>query len=125
MSNAYTGTGTSFGPTLKFSEITARRWGTIRIELTSCTRARFSWDSTGATSGGFGAGSYDVERLFSNESTERCQQQGFANTDRSWVNGHWWGGDARAGEGWFLDRRADGTAFFAWFTHRPLQGTAD
>lgn len=125
MSNAYTGTGTSFGPTLKFSEITARRWGTIRIELTSCTRARFSWDSTGATSGGFGAGSYDVERLFNNESTERCQQQGFAAADRSWVNGHWWGGDARAGEGWFLDRRADGTAFFAWFTHRPLQGTAN
>ncbi len=120
MPNAYTGTGTSFGPTLKFSEITAKRWGTLRIELTSCTRAKFSWDSTGNSSGGFGSGSYDVERLFSNESTERCQQQGFANADRSWVNGHWWGGDSRSGEGWFLDRRADGTAFFAWFTHRPL-----
>ena len=23
------------------------------------------------------------------------------------------------GEGWFIDRRADGTAFFAWFTDRP------
>jgi hypothetical protein len=120
MSNAYTGTGTSFGPTLKFSEITAKRWGTIRIELTSCTQAKFSWDSTGTSSGGFGSGSYDVQRLFSNESTERCLQQGFANADRSWVNGHWWGGDTRSGEGWFLDRRADGTAFFAWFTHRPL-----
>jgi hypothetical protein len=39
--------------------------------------------------------------------------------DKSWVNGQWWGRDARAGEGWFIDRAADGRAFFAWFTHRP------
>lgn len=115
----FTGTGTSFGPGLKFSELTVKRWGTIRIEFLTCTTARFSWDSTGANSAQFGTGSYNVQRFFDNESSQRCQQQGIASADKSWMNGHWWGGDARSGEGWFLDRNADGTVFMAWFTHRP------
>ena len=115
----YTGTGTTFGPGLNFSEITVKRWGTIRIEFLTCSTARFSWDSTGVNSGQFGTGSYDLQRFFANESSQRCQQTGIAAADKSWINGNWWGGDARSGEGLFLDRNANGTVFLAWFTHRP------
>jgi hypothetical protein len=117
--DAVSGTGTAFGATLRFSELTFKRWGRIRIELVSCNQARFSWDATGANSAGFGSGGYDAVRYLENEDTARCRQQPLDNADRSWVNGMWWGGSARAGEGFTLDRNADGTTFFAWFTHRP------
>ncbi len=117
--DVYSATGTAFGPDLKFSELSVKRWGSVRIELLSCNRAQFSWDSTGTGSAEFGAGGYEISRFFVNEATERCQQQGISAADKSWVSGQWWGGDTRSGEGLFLDRRADGAAFFAWFTHRP------
>ena len=117
--NVFSATGARFGADLRFSDLAIKRWGSVRIELTSCTEARFSWDSTGANSAGFGSGSYTVYRYFENEATARCRAAGIDAADRSWVNGQWWGREARAGEGWFLDRRTDGTTFFAWFTHRP------
>ncbi len=117
--DVYSATGTVFGPNLRFSDLAVKRWGSIRVEFLSCRRARFSWQSTGTASANFGTGEYEVERFMINESTARCEQQGVDAADKSWMNGHWWGGDARSGEGWFLDRKADGTAFFAWFTHRP------
>jgi WD40 repeat protein len=115
----YTAGGAQFGPLLRRADITVKRWGRVRIELTSCTEATFSWDSTGADSAGFGTGSYPVTRFFENEATVRCRAQGVDNADKSWVSGQWWGGEGRSGEGLFLDSRADGTTFFAWFTHRP------
>jgi hypothetical protein len=115
----YSASGTGFGAGLSRSQITVKRWGSVRIELVSCTEATFSWDSTGADSAGFGTGSYPITRFFDNEDTARCRTQGVDAADRSWVNGMWWGGETRSGEGLFLDRRADGTTFFAWFTHRP------
>ena len=124
LGNVLTATGTGFGAGLRFSEIAAKRWGAVRMELVSCTQARFTWESTGATSAGFGAGGYDVVRYFENEATARCRAQGVDHPDRSWVNGQWWGGAARSGEGWFVDRGADGRTFFAWFTHRPAPGVA-
>jgi streptogramin lyase len=119
LDNLLTATGTAFGPGLDFRQLAVKRWGSARIELVSCTEATFSWDSTGANSAGFGAGSYPVYRYFENEDTARCRAQGVDAADKSWVNGQWWGRDSRSGEGWFLDRAADGRAFFAWFTHRP------
>jgi sugar lactone lactonase YvrE len=112
-------TGAVFGPGLRFADLQLKRWGSVTIDLVSCTEAIFSWDSTGADSAGFGSGSYPVTRYFENEETDRCRAQGVDAADRSWVNGQWWGGSARAGEGLFIDRAADGTVFFAWFTHRP------
>ena len=112
-------TGTSFGAGLSFAQLRLARWGSVSIEFTGCASARFAWDSTGPDSAGFGSGAYDAQRYFDDENAARCRAQGIDAADRSWVNGQWWGGDARAGEGWFIDRRADGTAFFAWFTHRP------
>jgi hypothetical protein len=124
MPQVLSATGTAFGPGLRFDELAVKRWGSVRMEIVSCTEARFSWDSTGATSGAFGAGSYDVVRYFENEATARCRAQGVDAADKSWVNGQWWGGSARSGEGWFVDRAADGRTFFAWFTHRPGAGVA-
>jgi streptogramin lyase len=112
-------TGTEFGANLRFADLTLKRWGSARIELVSCSEARFSWDSSGANSAGFGSGGYSIYRYFDNEATARCNQQGVDAPDKSWVNGQWWGREARSGEGLFLDRRSDGTVFFAWFTHRP------
>ena len=118
-------TGTAFGPTLAFSELTLKRWGHIRMEIVSCTLAHFTWTSTGANSAGFGSGSWDLTRFFQNESTQRCLANGIDHPDRSWMAGMWWGGDARAGEGIAIDRRAaDSRTFFAWFTHRPPPGQA-
>ena len=119
IATAYTASGTAFGPDLRFSEIAIKRWGAIRFELLTCTTARFTYDSSGANSAGFGTGGYDLTRFFEDEGTQRCRERGVDHADRSWVNGQWWGGQSRAGEGIFLDRRADGTAFLAWFTHRP------
>ncbi len=116
---AYTASGTAFGADLKFAEIAIKRWGAIRFELVTCTTARFTYDSTGANSAGFGTGGYDLTRFFEDEGTQRCRDRGVDHADKSWVNGQWWGGQPRAGEGIFVDRRADGTAFLAWFTHRP------
>lgn len=112
-------TGTHFGPGMSFSELTIKRWGTITMEFTSCSTARFSWTSTGAGTAGFGDGGYDVQRYFEDESSARCNAQGLDAPDRSWIAGQWWGGGARSGEGLFLDHRPDGTVFGAWFTHRP------
>jgi len=117
--DALSATGTSFGSTLSFSEVSFKRWGRVRIELVSCSQARFSYDSTGANSAGFGSGSYDLVRYLENEDTARCRTRSIDDADRSWVSGMWWGGQARAGEGIALDRRSDGAMFFAWYTHRP------
>lgn len=116
---AYTAQGTAFGADLRFSELAIKRWGAIRFELLTCTTARFSYDSSGAGSAGFGTGGYELTRFFEDEGTQRCRERGVDHADKSWVNGQWWGGQPRAGEGLFIDRRADGTAFLAWFTHRP------
>lgn len=116
--DALSATGTSFGPTLAFSELAFKRWGRIRIELLSCSQARFSYDSTGPDSAGFGAGGYDIVRFLENEDTARCRMRTIDDADRAWVSGMWWGGQSRAGEGIALDRRPDGTTFFAWYTHR-------
>ena len=72
-----------------------------------------------ALSAGFGSGGYTVYRYFENEDTARCRTRGVDDPDKSWINGQWWGRESRSGEGLFLDRRSDGTTFFAWFTHRP------
>ncbi|QJR16773.1 hypothetical protein [Usitatibacter palustris] len=119
LGTVYSATGTVFGPNLRFSDMAVKRWGSVRIEFTSCTTATFSWNSSSNDSAGFGSGSYNVVRFFENEATARCRAQGLDAADKSWVNGQWWGGDARSGEGWLLDRHADGRTFFAWFTHRP------
>lgn len=112
--------GPAFGADYNPAELVVKRWGSMRVEFTSCTQANFSWDASGANSSGFGSGSYVMQRAAANEFTQRCQQQGFANAnDLQWIVGTWYGGDARNGEGILIDKLLDGRAFVAWFTYRP------
>lgn len=112
--------GPAFGADYDPAELRIRRWGSLRVEFTSCTQANFSWSSTGADSAGFGSGAYPMQRAATNEFTQRCQQQGFENaSDLAWMIGSWYGGDARNGEGILIDKTLDGRAFVAWFTYRP------
>lgn len=112
--------GAAFGADFDPGDVQHKRWGSARIEFTSCTTAQFSWNSTGTDSGGFGAGSYTLQRLLTGQATSRCQQQGFANaTGNDWIIGSWYGGTARNGEGLMLDVNGDGVAFMTWFTYRP------
>ena len=115
---AYSAVGTGFGDRMIPAEVQRTHWGTIRIEFHSCTRATLTWTSSGPGSGGFGNGGYPLERFYASEMTTRCEQQGFAAAEKSWVNGLWWGGIGRSGEGFFLDRRSDGYVFLGWFTYR-------
>ncbi len=113
-------TGPAFGPAFNPAELSIKRWGSMRVEFTSCTRANFSWESTGADSAGFGSGGYPMQRIIENELTQRCLQQGFENAnDMQWIVGAWYGGEARNGEGILIDKTLDGRAFVAWFTYRP------
>jgi hypothetical protein len=125
LTNVLSATGSGFGPGPRFSELAIRRWGSVRLELTACDRANFSWSSSGPDSARFGDGGYPLQRLFTNEATTRCQQQGIDAADKSWVNGNWYGGESHSGEGILLHRRADGTTFLAWFTYHPLGDGAD
>lgn len=112
--------GPAFGADYNPAELVVKRWGSMRVEFSSCTRAQFNWDATGANSAGFGSGSYPMQRAIENELTARCQQQGFANADdMQWIVGTWYGGDTRNGEGILIDKTPDGRAFVAWFTYRP------
>lgn len=113
-------TGPAFGADFDPAALRVRRWGALRIEFTSCTEARFSWDATGSNSAGFGAGGYLLQRAVENDLTRRCLQQGFAQADDLWwINGAWYGGASRNGEGLLIDQTGDGRAFVAWFTYRP------
>lgn len=113
-------TGPAFGNAYNPAELVAKRWGSMRIDFTSCTRANFSWESSGTDSAGFGNGSYAMQRIVENELTQRCLAQGFDNAhDMQWIVGSWYGGDARNGEGILIDKTLDGRAFVAWFTYRP------
>ncbi len=112
--------GPAFGATYNPAELVVKRWGSLRVEFTSCTRANFSWDASGTNSSGFGSGSYALQRAAENEFTQRCLQQGFADAnDLQWIVGTWYGGDARNGEGILIDKLPGGRAFVAWFTYRP------
>ncbi|MBL8516788.1 MAG: hypothetical protein JNM76_07435 [Betaproteobacteria bacterium] len=115
-------TGALFGTSFAATDVQRKRWGRMRIEFTSCTTANFTWQSDETNSAGFGNGGYALSRIVNNEATARCQQQGFAAADKSWIVGTWWGGESRSGEGILIDHRAsDGLTFAAWFTFRTTR----
>jgi hypothetical protein len=113
-------TGPAFGADYDPADLTIKRWGSLRVEFTSCTTAEFSWDSTGENSAGFGRGNHPMQRVVASDLTQDCLAQGFANAhDLRWIMGAWYGGEARNGEGILIDKTTDGRAFVAWFTYRP------
>ena len=117
---AYSSTGPAFGADFDPEDLLLQRWGSLRVEFTSCSTANFSWDSTGENSARFGRGSYPMLRGTFNELVQDCLQQGFANAnDMTWIVGTWYGGEERNGEGIMIDKTLDGMAFVTWFTYRP------
>jgi streptogramin lyase len=117
---AVTALGTAFGPGFDATQVRRPRWGTLRLEWLDCDRAQLSWRSSGADSGGFGSGGYEVQRLAPTAASNRCRADGFANSSgNAWMAGTWFGGNERSGEGLLVDALADGLVFVAFFTHRP------
>ncbi len=113
-------TGTVFGSGFNPADVVRKRWGSIRIDFTGCQSANYSWDSTGDSSARFGTGGYPLQLLVATAFTDQCQQAGFAQTTTShFMNGTWFGGDPRSGEGLLITVDASGTAFVALFTHTP------
>jgi hypothetical protein len=92
----------------------------VRIEFTSCTTGNLAWTSSGDNTAGFGDFSYPITLLIPTAFTPVCQAGPFAQAQGvDWINGTWYGGAARDGEGWTIHRAPDGTVFVAFFTHRP------
>lgn len=113
-------TGTRFGTGFDASAVVRKRWGSVRIEFTGCQTANFSWTSTGLQTAGFGDGAYPLQLLVGTAFTERCLQQGFAQVvDANYMNGAWYGGESRSGEGLLITVNAAGVAVVAMFTHQP------
>jgi hypothetical protein len=113
-------TGAMFGSAFDPSAVQRSRWGRLEIEFSECSRGQLSWDSTGADSARFGRGGYPLRRLLPNAGSARCEAQGLSSQlDPAWMAGVWYGGDARSGEGLFIDVSSDGVVSVAFFTHRP------
>ncbi len=119
---ANTALGASFGSAFNPSAVQKPRWGTIRIEFLSCVEAELTWQSTGEDSARFGNGGYRIQRMLITPTVVDCQRTGIAGAPNSnWVQGAWYGGPARDGEGFMLDTDGAGLVFLTWFTYRPAQ----
>lgn len=120
LNDVVSATGTAFGPAFRAQDVVRKRWGSLRIAFTDCRSGTLSWDSTGTDTAGFGDGGYPLGVLIPTAFTTQCEQQGFANVQgNDWMNGTWWGGETRSGEGLLIHVAPDDTVFLAWFTHRP------
>ncbi|MBL8297804.1 MAG: hypothetical protein JNN30_05580 [Rhodanobacteraceae bacterium] len=119
---ANTALGTYFGEDFDPAEVNKPRWGKIRLEFTSCTEAQLRWESTGDNSARFGDGGYRIERMLITPATVDCRRTGIAGApNTNWVQGAWYGGPSRDGEGFMLDTDGNGLVFLTWFTYRPAQ----
>jgi streptogramin lyase len=115
-------TGTRFGDAFRPTDVVRKRWGSIRIAFTSCESADFSWNSTGPDSAGFGSGGYALQSLVGTAFTDQCKLQPFDQVNGSdFMNGTWYGGASRSGEGLLITVNASGLATVAMFTHQPVR----
>lgn len=116
----YSTSGPRFGADFDPQAKRDKRWGAVEIEFSQCAQARMDWSSTGEDSAGFGAGGYALERLVNGPGTQRCQAAGFAQSPaEDWLQGVWWGGPSRDGEGFIMEYVSDDLIIVSWFTHRP------
>ncbi len=119
---ANTALGAAFGSAFNPAAVQKPRWGTIQINFRSCVEAELSWQSTGENSARFGSGSYRIERMLTTPTVTACQSTGIAGApNTNWIQGAWYGGPARDGEGFMLDTDGAGLVFLTWFTYRPAQ----
>lgn len=113
-------TGTYFGNAFNAAGIVRKRWGRVRIEFTGCESAAFQWDSTGSDSANFGSGGYALQLLVGTAFTDACKLLPFNEVSGgNFMNGTWYGGATRSGEGLLITVNASGLATVAMFTHQP------
>jgi hypothetical protein len=118
----FSSTGPNFGSEFDPADVVSKRWGSMELEFTGCTSATVRWNSTGADSAGFGQGGYTLSRFIPGPGTRRCEQAGFAQSSpEDWLQGTWWGGSPRSGEGFVFEYVNDSTVVLTWFTYRPSE----
>jgi len=119
---ANTALGAAFGPAFDPAAVRKPRWGTIQLSFSSCIRGELRWQSSGENSARFGSGSYPIERMLVTPAVTECLRTGIAGApNTNWIQGAWYGGPSRDGEGFMLDTDGAGLVFLTWFTYRPAQ----
>jgi hypothetical protein len=117
---ANTALGSYFGDGFNPADVRKPRWGSITLNFLNCNEADLSWTSRGEDSARFGSGSYRIQRIIGNPNAAACTRTGIAAApDTTWVQGAWYGGPSRDGEGFMLDSDGTGLIFLTWFTYRP------
>ncbi len=119
---ANTALGAAFGAQFDPAQVRKPRWGSLRLNFLSCTEAELSWSSRGENSARFGDGGYRIERMLITPAVTDCRRTGINGApDTNWLQGAWYGGPSRDGEGFMLDTDGSGLVFLTWFTYRPAQ----
>lgn len=117
---ANTALGSHFGDDFDPTEVRKPRWGQITLNFLNCRQAELTWTSRGEDSARFGSGGYRIERMLNTPTTAACERTGIAAApDSTWLQGAWYGGPPRDGEGFMLDTDGSGLIFLTWFTYRP------
>lgn len=110
-------TGGQFGSALDPSTIDNVPWGSLAIDFFSCDDGQVTWNPVEPA---FEAGSYPVTRLASDPFGVECNATGFGVIDNSlWMNGLWYGGPPRDGEGFSVNLIEGGLAIVTWYTYKP------
>lgn len=110
-------TGGHFGQDFDPAAIENTPWGSLDIEFFSCDQGEVSWKPVEA---GFEPGAYAITRIASDAFGAECRETGFDTIDhRLWMNGLWYGGPARDGEGFSVNVIDGGLAVVTWYSYRP------
>lgn len=123
--NQFTTMGGAFGDDFDPADIEFIPWGEMLLEFTGCHTASMSYVAHVSVNGqAFGTGSYPLERLAMNPAGAQCDESGFAAaTDATFMNGTFFGGAARNGEGFTIDYLNPNQAIVTWFTYLPANST--
>ena len=110
-------TGGLWGSELDPAAIEEHEWGAVLLEFSGCNEGEMSFTADHPQ---FGDGGYPIVRLANSPLGDACEAAGFENvTDNNWMSGHWYGGAARAGEGFSIDVINDEQAIVTWYTYLP------
>ncbi len=110
-------TGGQFGAAFDPASIENQPWGRLEVEFGSCDGGEVSWVPTDPA---FEAGGYAIVRLATDAFSVECNETGFETIDHDrWMNGLWYGGPARDGEGFSVNIIEGGLAVITWYTYRP------
>jgi hypothetical protein len=110
-------TGGQFGSAFNPGAVDNQTWGGLTIEFDSCDGGQVSWNPS---EGDFQAGAYAIVRLAADAFDAECKETGFDLIDHDlWMNGLWYGGPDRDGEGFSVNVIDGGLAVVTWYTYRP------